>query len=72
MQANSDSGIREIFGSGIRNKAQGIWNPTYDWNPEYKFPLTCPKTGVHYLIQNPTMSWIPFTIYIGRDLHREK
>jgi len=26
----------EILGFGIRNIAQGIRNPTIDWNPEYK------------------------------------
>ena len=32
--------IREIFACGIRNTAQGVWNPTNDLNPESKFPLT--------------------------------
>ena len=38
---NPDSGIQEIFacgirilGFGFRNTAQGIQNPTNDWNPE--------------------------------------
>ena len=26
-----------ILGFGIRNTAQGIQNPTNDWNPEFKF-----------------------------------
>ena len=26
-----------ILGFGIRNTAQGIQNPTKDWNPESKF-----------------------------------
>ena len=26
-----------ILGFGIRNSAQGIWNPTDDWNPESQF-----------------------------------
>ena len=26
-----------ILGSGIRKTAEGIRNPTYDWNPESKF-----------------------------------
>ena len=34
MKGNPDSGIREIFACGIRNTAQGIRNPTKDWNPE--------------------------------------
>ena len=25
-----------ILGFGIRKKGQGIWNPTKDWNPEYR------------------------------------
>ena len=28
-----------ILGFGIRNTAQGIRNPTNDWNPESKFHL---------------------------------
>ena len=27
----------EIGGFGIQNTAQGIWNPTTDWNSESKF-----------------------------------
>ena len=30
-------GIRGILGFGIRNTAQGIRNPTNEWNPESKF-----------------------------------
>ena len=26
-----------ILGFGIRNPAQGVWNPTNDWNPLYRF-----------------------------------
>ena len=26
-----------ILGFGIRNRAQGIWNPTHDWNLESNF-----------------------------------
>ena len=33
-----------ILGPGILNTAQGIWNPTKDWNP---VPLT--KTGIQCL-----------------------
>ena len=62
--------IREIFAGGIRN-------PTYDWNPEYKFHLTCTKTGGQYLesgIRNPESNNVlnSLTIYMGRDLHRDK
>ena len=33
-----DSGIREIFVcDGTQNTAQGIYNPTKDWNPDFKF-----------------------------------
>ena len=28
---------RWILGFGIRNTAQGIWNPANNWNPESKF-----------------------------------
>ena len=42
---DNESGIPEvgksvesrILGFGIRKTAQGIWNPTNDWNPESKF-----------------------------------
>ena len=45
MLGNPDSGIGEIFACGIANPlfwnleytAQGIRNPTNDWNPESKF-----------------------------------
>ena len=44
MYANQDFRIREfllvesgILGFGIRNTAQGVRNPTNDWNPEFKF-----------------------------------
>lgn len=26
-----------VLGFKIRNTAQGIWNPTHHWNPEFKF-----------------------------------
>ena len=46
-----DSGIREIFACRIRNTAQGIWNPTNDWNltseSGIQIPLT--KTRNKYL-----------------------
>ena len=29
----------DILGFGIRDTAQGIRNPTNDWNPEFKFHL---------------------------------
>ena len=32
-----DSGIQENIACGIRNTAQGIWNPTKEWNTESKF-----------------------------------
>ena len=41
MKGNPDSGIQEIFACGVRNPGLGIWNtaqgirnPTEDWNPE--------------------------------------
>ena len=36
-----------ILGFGIQNKVQRIRNPTNDWNPEFKFPLT--KTVIQYM-----------------------
>ena len=36
-----------ILGSGIRNTAQGIRNPTNDWNPESKISMT--NSGIQYL-----------------------
>ena len=46
-----------ILGFGIRNTAQGIQNPSNDWNPESKFHLKGwnPVTGN----QNLRLSWIP-------------
>jgi len=50
-----DSGI---LGFGIPNTAQGILNPTNDWNPESKFfqeridhslLVVLTKTGIQYL-----------------------
>ena len=43
-QASQESGN---LGFGIQNTAQGIRNPTNDWNPESKLPLT--KTGIQYM-----------------------
>ena len=46
-----------ILGSGMRKTAEGIRNPTYDWNPESKFHgqrIRYPGPG----IQNPRLSWI--------------
>ena len=37
-------GIRKP-GLGIRNTAQGIRNPTNDWNPESKFHLKNPESS---------------------------
>ena len=34
-----------IPGFGIRNTAQGIWNPTNDWNSESKFYWQIPESG---------------------------
>ena len=54
----------EILGFGIRNTAQGIRNPTKDWNPIQgssrkdwnQVPgIRNPWRG----IQNPRLSWIP-------------
>ena len=45
---------------GIRNTAQGIVNPTNNWDQESKFHSQRP--GVQYLyseIQNSRLSWIP-------------
>ena len=53
-----------ILGFGIRNTAQGIRNPTKDWNPIQgssrkdwnQVPgIRNPRCG----IQNPRLSWIP-------------
>ena len=54
-----------ILGFGIWKTAQGIRNPTSDWNPKIQVPLT--KTGIQYLesgyprrgIQNTRLSCIP-------------
>ena len=35
----------EIGGFGIQNTAQGIWNPTTDWNSESKFYWQIPESG---------------------------
>ena len=45
-----------IVGFGIRNTAQGIRNPTNDWNPGPG--IRNPQRGV----QNPRLSWI---LYMG-------
>ena len=42
----------------IRNTAQGIRNPSNDWNPESKFHWQRIRTPVPG-IQNPKLSWIP-------------
>ena len=52
-----------ILGFGIRNTAQGVRNPTNDWNPEFKFPDKNwnPVPGMRNPqreIQNPRLSWI--------------
>ena len=39
-----DSGIREIFAYRIQNTAQGIWNPTNDWNPTSESGIHIPLT----------------------------
>ena len=45
-----------ILGSGIRNTAQGIRNPTNDWNPESKFHWH----GLESSTWNPqSMAWNP-------------
>ena len=53
-----------VLGCGIRNRAQGIGNPTNDWSPESKFYWQIlefstwnPKSTVRG-IQNPRMSLI--------------
>ena len=59
-----DSGIREIFVYRIRNTAQGIWNPTNDWNPTLKSGIQVPltKTGNKY-----TTAWNPRQPYMGQQ-----
>ena len=49
-----------ILGFGIGNTAQGIRNPTNDWNPESKISMT--NSGIRNPlrgIQNPKLFWIP-------------
>ena len=51
-----------IQGFGIQNAAQGIRNPTKDWNPKSKFynqvaGIRKPRR----VIQNPRLSWIPLS-----------
>ena len=46
----------EIGGFGIQNTAQGIWNPTTDWNSESKFYWQIPESGTWNLestVRNP-------------------
>ena len=53
-----------ILGFGIRITAQGIWNPTNDWNPESKsnwHRLESSTWNPEFYgrgIQNPRLSWI--------------
>ena len=53
----------QILGFAFRNTAQGIQNPTNDWNPEPKTGIQHPESG----IKNPSLPWFP---YMGRN-HRE-
>ena len=54
-----------ILGFGIRNRAQGIRNPTNEWNPESTFHWQRVLNQMPRIrnpwreIQNPRMSWIP-------------
>ena len=57
------SGIHHIFtvksgilDFGIRNTAQGIWNPTNDWNPESKFHLKIQESRTRTL---ESTAWNP-------------
>ena len=48
-----------ILGFGIRNTAQGIRNPTYDWNPESKFHWQSPESRIwnpRREVHNPGLS----------------
>ena len=49
---------------GFRNTAQGIWNPTNDWNPTLKSGIQVPltKTGNRY-----TTAWNPRQPYMGQQ-----
>ena len=42
-----ESGIGEIFACGIRNAAQGIQDPTTDWNPSSTDKDWNPVPGIH-------------------------
>ena len=55
-----ESGIRENFAGEIRNP--GLWNPTNDLNPEFKFKYWNPVPRIRNPrlgIQSPRLSWIP-------------
>ena len=64
------TGKEKPWGRGCRNTAQGMWNPTKDWNPESKFHykenwnqvpgIRNPRRG----IQNPRLSWIALHVAI--------
>ena len=64
------------MGFGIRNTAQGIRNPTKDWNPRSTdkdwYPGQFLQFGVHQCgIQNPRLSCIPLhgaTPYRNNDV----
>lgn len=38
-----------VLGFGIRNPAQGVWNPGNDWNSRYTVSSTDKKSGDQYL-----------------------
>ena len=52
-----------IQGFGIQNAAQGIRNPTKDWNPKSKFynQVAGTRKPWRVIIQNPRVSWIPLS-----------
>ena len=50
----------EILGFGLRNTAQGIQNPTNDWNPESKFHWQILESSIWNIIRNPeSTAWNP-------------
>ena len=54
---------RTFCGGGIWNTAQGVQNPTNDWNSNKDWH---PKPGIQNPwrgIQNPRLSWIPLRIW---------
>ena len=57
-----------IPGFGIRNTAQGIWNPTNDWNSESKFYWQIPESGTWYpesTVRNPESKTVLDSLPLG-------